>query len=113
MRRSTARLRLATIAAVSAGALLFAVPTSASAATGEFLYKVGPGLPQGLTDPPSEECLNLPGTSEDEPADSPRNLTLSTATVFVDFDCAGDVFYVMNPGKILGQRLKLRSVVFS
>ncbi|SDT81454.1 hypothetical protein SAMN05216371_6652 [Streptomyces sp. TLI_053] len=107
------RLRNTVIAAASAVALVLAVPSSANAATGEFLYKTGPGLPHGLTDPPSEDCLNLPGTSDDEPAHSPRNLTLSTATVFVEFDCAGDVYYVMNPGKILGQRLKLRSVVFS
>ncbi|MEV0193179.1 hypothetical protein AB0I39_32190 [Kitasatospora purpeofusca] len=107
------RLRIATVAAVSAGALLLALPTSANAATGEFLYKVGPGLPHGLTDPPSEECLNLPGATDEEPGHSPRNLTLSTATVFLDFNCEGDVYYVMNPGKILGVRLKVRSVVFS
>ncbi|MEV0187907.1 hypothetical protein AB0I39_05145 [Kitasatospora purpeofusca] len=107
------RLRNTVIAAASAIALVLAVPTSANAATGEFLYKVGPGLPHGLTDPPSEECLNLPGATDEEPGHSPRNLTLSTATVFLDFNCEGDVYYVMNPGKILGPRLKLRSVVFS
>ncbi|SDT82256.1 hypothetical protein SAMN05216371_7053 [Streptomyces sp. TLI_053] len=114
MRRSATRLRFATIAAVSAGALLFAVPNSANAAVGEFLYRTGPGIPHGLTDPPSEDCLNLPGTTDDEPAHHPRNLTLSTATVFAEFDCAGDVFYVMNPGKIINTGgLKIRSVVFS
>ncbi|MEV7770692.1 hypothetical protein [Kitasatospora sp. NPDC086791] len=107
------RLRLAMLAVAASTALVVAIPSSAQAATGEFLYRAGGGLPHGLTDPPSEECLNLPGTSDDVPADSPRNLTLSTATVFLDSDCAGDVYYVMNPGKILGQRLKLRSVVFS
>ncbi len=107
------RLRNTVLAATSAIALVLAVPTSANAATGEFLYRTGSGLPRGLTDPGSGECINLPGTTDAEPAHSPRNLTLSTATVFVDFDCAGDTYYVMKPGKVLGDRLKLRSVVFS
>ncbi|MFJ3789509.1 hypothetical protein [Kitasatospora sp. NPDC090091] len=107
------RLRNATIAAASAVALVLAVPTSATAATGDFLYKVGPGVPAGIADPASGECINLPFTTEDAPGFAPQNLTGSTATVFLDFDCNGDVFYVMNPGKILGDRLKLRSVVFS
>ncbi|MER8105085.1 hypothetical protein [Kitasatospora sp. NPDC094016] len=113
MRRSTARLRLATIAAVSAGALLFAVPTSAQAAVGEFIYHI-PGTGQhALTNPRSEECLNLPGTSDTVVADSPRNLTLSMATVFADSDCGGDIFFTMFPGQVIDQRLKFRSVVFS
>ncbi|GAA2835135.1 hypothetical protein RMN57_07760 [Kitasatospora sp. CM 4170] len=107
------RLRNATIAAASAVALVLAVPTSANAATGDFLYKVGPGIPAGLADPASGECINLFGATEANPAFAPENFTSSTATVFLDFDCDGDVFYVMNPGKRLGDRLKLRSVVFS
>ncbi|MFJ8472268.1 hypothetical protein [Kitasatospora sp. NPDC094011] len=88
---------------------------SANAAIGEFLYKVGPlpGVPAGIADPESGECINLHGATDETPAYAPTNLTTSTATVFLDFDCSGDVFYVMNPGKILGDRLKMRSVVFS
>ncbi|MFJ8622824.1 hypothetical protein ACIRD3_08250 [Kitasatospora sp. NPDC093550] len=107
------RLRNAVLAAVSAAALVLAVPTSANAAVGDFLYKVGPGVPAGIADPESRKCINLFGATENDPAFAPENLTTSTATVFLDFDCGGDVYYVMNPGKILGNRLKLRSVIFS
>ncbi|MCF3183114.1 hypothetical protein IPZ70_24685 [Streptomyces polychromogenes] len=110
------RLRSTLAAIAGAVALTVAVPSApASAAVGEFLYRVGPGvgLPHGLTDPPSGECLDVPGATLEEPAHTPRNATLSTATVFLDFGCNGDTFYVLNPGKILGNRLKFRSVVFS
>ncbi|MFH9352860.1 hypothetical protein [Kitasatospora sp. NPDC017646] len=107
------RLRNAALAVASAVALVLAVPMSANAAVGDFLYKVGPGVPAGLADPESGKCINLFGATEKDPAFAPKNLTTSTATVFLDFDCGGDTFYVMNPGKVLGDRLKLRSVVFS
>ncbi|GAA3032591.1 hypothetical protein [Kitasatospora sp. NPDC006786] len=107
------RLRNAVLAAASAVALVLAVPFSANAAEGDFLYKVGPGVITGLADPQSRECIDLPWTTEDAPGFAPENLTRSTATVYLDFGCTGDVFYVMNPGKKLGDRLKLRSVVFS
>ncbi|MFD7582518.1 hypothetical protein [Kitasatospora sp. NPDC059803] len=109
------RLRNTALAVASAVALILAVPTSANAAVGDFLYKVGrlPGVPAGLADPESRECINLFGATEADPAFAPENLTRSTATVFLDFDCEGDVYYVMNPGKKLGDRLKLRSVIFS
>lgn len=107
------RLRNAVLASVSALALALAVPSSANAATGDFLYKVGPGIPAGVADPESGKCINVFGASESDPAFAPENLTNSTATVFLDFDCNGDIFYVMNPGKVLGNRLKLRSVIFS
>ncbi|MFJ9773664.1 hypothetical protein ACIRVF_20870 [Kitasatospora sp. NPDC101157] len=107
------RLRNAVLAAASAVALVVAVPTSANAAVGDFLYKVGPGVPAGIADPQSGKCINLFGATEKDPAFAPENLTSSTATVFLNFDCSGDTYYVMNPGKILGDRLKLRSVVFS
>ncbi|MER7752043.1 hypothetical protein [Kitasatospora sp. NPDC097643] len=106
------RLRNAALAAASAVALVLAVPVSANAATGEFLYKVGPGVPTGLADPASRVCIDLPDIGT-QPAFAPENLTDSTATVFLDSHCDGDVFYVMNPGKRLGDRLKLRSVLFS
>ncbi|MER8104006.1 hypothetical protein [Kitasatospora sp. NPDC094016] len=107
------RLRNTALAVASAVALVLAVPTSAGAATGDFLYKVGPGVPAGLADPESGQCIDLFGATEADPAFAPENFTTSTATVFLDFHCGGDVFYVMNPGKRLGDRLKLRSVVFS
>ncbi|MER6298973.1 hypothetical protein ABT247_05275 [Kitasatospora sp. NPDC001539] len=107
------RLRNAALAVASAVALVCAVPTSANAATGDFLYKVGPGIPAGMADPASGHCINVFGATESDPAFAPENFTNSTATVFLDFDCSGDVFYVMNPGKVLGNRLKLRSVIFS
>ncbi|MFH8384069.1 hypothetical protein ACH4E7_24505 [Kitasatospora sp. NPDC018058] len=109
------RLRNAALAVASAVALVLAVPMSANAATGDFLYKVGPvpGVPAGIADPESGKCINLPFTTERDPGFAPENFTNSTATVFLGFDCSGDVFYVMNPGKRLGDRLKLRSVVFS
>ncbi|MFI2609358.1 hypothetical protein [Kitasatospora sp. NPDC018619] len=107
------RLRNAVLAAASAIALVLAVPFSANAAQGDFLYKVGPGVPAGLADPRSGECVDLPWTTQEVPGFAPENLTGSTATVFLDFGCEGDTFYVMNPGKRLGDRLKLRSVVFS
>ncbi|MEU4116551.1 hypothetical protein AB0F71_18920 [Kitasatospora sp. NPDC028055] len=109
------RLRNAVLAVVSAAALVLAVPMSANAATGDFLYKVGPlpGVPAGLADPESGKCINLLGATESTPAYAPDNFTTSTATVFLDEDCDGDTYYVMPPGKRLGNRLKLRSVVFS
>ncbi|MFD4531580.1 hypothetical protein ACFWNL_25325 [Kitasatospora sp. NPDC058397] len=109
------RLRNTALAVASAVALVLAVPTSANAATGDFLYKVGrlPGTPAGLADPESRVCINLFGATDKDPAFAPENLTTSTATVFLDYDCDGDVYYVMNPGKKLGDRLKLRSVIFS
>ncbi|MFF7993459.1 hypothetical protein ACFZDG_27170 [Kitasatospora xanthocidica] len=107
------RLRNTVLAAVSAAALVLAVPTSANAASGDFLYKVGPRIPAGIADPESGKCIDLFGATENDPAFAPENFTTSTATVFLDFGCDGDVFYVMNPGKKLGDRLKLRSVVFS
>ncbi|MEU1503533.1 hypothetical protein [Kitasatospora sp. NPDC005748] len=107
------RLRNATLAAASAIALVLAVPASAGAATGDFLYKVGRGAETGLADPVSGECVDLPGATTGVPAFAPENHTRSTATAYLDFDCAGDVFFVMLPGKKYGNRLHLRSVVFS
>ncbi|MEV7021343.1 hypothetical protein [Kitasatospora sp. NPDC093558] len=108
------RLRNAVLASASALALVLAVPASANAATGDFLYKVGPlpGIPTGIFDPQSRVCIDLPDTGF-EPGYAPENFTTSTATVFLEAHCDGDVFYVMNPGKKLGDRLKLRSVIFS
>ncbi|WP_328957406.1 hypothetical protein [Kitasatospora purpeofusca] len=107
------RLRNSLVAAAGALLITLAVPSSAHAATGDFLYKVGPGIPAGVADPESGVCINVPGASESHPAFAPENFTTSTATVFLESDCDGDVFYTMNPGKKLGNRLKFRSVIFS
>ncbi|MFF2081430.1 hypothetical protein ACFVXG_42495 [Kitasatospora sp. NPDC058162] len=108
------RLRNAVLAVASAAALVLAVPMSANAATGDFLYKVGPlpGVLTGLADPESRVCIDVPETGNGT-AYAPENLTTSTATVFLEANCDGDVFYTLNPGKKAGDRLKFRSVVFS
>ncbi|MEK2489055.1 hypothetical protein WN990_05790 [Kitasatospora purpeofusca] len=109
------RLRNSLVAATGALLITLAVPTSANAADGEFLYRVGrvPGIPAGLAEPESGECINVFGATEGDPAFAPHNLTTATATVFLDFNCVGDTYYVMNPGKKLGNRLHFRSVIFS
>ncbi|MFJ4186902.1 hypothetical protein [Kitasatospora sp. NPDC089509] len=108
------RLRNAVLALASAAALVLTVPMSASAAAaGEFSYKYGRGLPGFLVDPPSGECIDALGALADDPAFAPYNHTTSTATVFLDFGCSGETYYVMDPGKKLGDRLKFRSVIFS
>ncbi|GHB50174.1 hypothetical protein GCM10010347_19610 [Streptomyces cirratus] len=114
------RLRSAAVAAFGAFTLLLAVPSSASAAMGEFQYTfVGlDGTPQqaSLHDPASGECVNLPEVSDpsaSEPAHSPRNRTTSTATVFTEPDCTGDEFSLRPVTGRGSERLKVRSVVFS
>ncbi|MET7615452.1 hypothetical protein [Streptomyces sp. NPDC005408] len=47
------------------------------------------------------------------PAQAPKNRTDATATVFLDAYCDGGVYYTLRPGGGAGDRLKLRSVVFS
>ncbi|MER5641265.1 hypothetical protein ABT095_30510 [Kitasatospora sp. NPDC002227] len=113
------RLRNAVLAAAAAVALAVALPSSAMAATGEFRYTYAdadgyehPGL---LFYPPSGECINLPGAESDdqEPAYAPKNGTRSTATVFLDADCAGETYFVLRPGGGASERLLMHSVVFS
>ncbi|MFD4911117.1 hypothetical protein [Kitasatospora purpeofusca] len=114
-------MRLRSSLAAAPGGLMLAValPSSpASAATGDFVYTyVGLNsvhLRGELANPASAECINIPETVGPAlPAFAPRNYTNSTATVFLDEDCNGDTYYVMPPGKRLGDRLRLRSVVFS
>ncbi|MDK9501230.1 hypothetical protein QEZ40_007605 [Streptomyces katrae] len=114
------RLRRASIAALGAFTLLLAVPSSASAAIGEFSYTYTglDGRPhvRVLLDPDSRECITLPEVADpnaSEPAHSPRNRTASTATVFTEPDCEGD-FFALRPLTGRGsERMKLRSVVFS
>ncbi|MGE7388377.1 hypothetical protein ACQKM2_23205 [Streptomyces sp. NPDC004126] len=108
------RLRTAVPAVMGALLLTLAMPSSANAAAiGIFTYRAeGHALPLELVDPPNEECIDVPGATDVDPARNPRNGTLSRATVFLDFGCQGDTFYVMNPGKVLGNRLTFRSVIF-
>ncbi|WP_371640701.1 hypothetical protein [Streptomyces virginiae] len=114
-------MRLRNTVAAALGALLLsaALPTSpAAAATGDFVYTYvglnGLSLRGELNAPNSGECINIPETVGSAlPAFAPRNYTTSTATVFLEADCDGDTFYAMSPGQRLGDRLRLRSVVFS
>ncbi|WEO99387.1 hypothetical protein A6P39_038095 [Streptomyces sp. FXJ1.172] len=111
------RLRTALACAAGSLALVITLPTSASAATGSFQYSyTGPDGARHiatLADPKSGECIDLPGATGEESAYAPQNKTDATAVVFLDPGCEGGTYYVMNPGKVLGDRLKLRSVVFS
>ncbi|AQT75682.1 MULTISPECIES: hypothetical protein [Streptomyces] len=113
------RLRSALAAAVGGLLLSVALPSSpAAAANGEFVYTYvglnGVSLRGALPDPESRVCITIPETVDSAlPAFAPGNFTDATATVFLDADCNGDTFYVMPPGRRLGDRLRLRSVVFS
>jgi hypothetical protein len=108
-------MRPRTTVAAAAGALLLglSVPSSAFAADGRFEYSFGPGFHAGLDDPGSGECIELPEAAAEDPAYAPANRTDSTATVFLDAGCEGDTYYVVTPGQKFGDRLKLRSVIFS
>ncbi|MEV0371181.1 hypothetical protein AB0I10_15345 [Streptomyces sp. NPDC050636] len=113
------RLRHTVATAVGALALVLALPTSASAAAGNFTYVYtdpdGARHTSGLIAPPSQECINLPGATDEAvpPADTPRNDTDATVTVFSDADCEGDYFTLRPNGGHASARLKLRSVAFS
>ncbi|MFE2874860.1 hypothetical protein ACFXG6_21465 [Streptomyces roseus] len=114
------RLRHAAVAAFGALTLVLTIPTSASAAIGEFQYTYvgldGSAKVGFLLDPPSQECITLPEVADpgaSSPAHSPRNRTTSTATVFTEPDCEGDYFTLRPLTGRGSERLKLRSVVFS
>ncbi|MEU3907933.1 hypothetical protein AB0F20_29685 [Streptomyces goshikiensis] len=108
-------MRLRHTLAATAGALLItvSVPNSATAATGDFEYR-GPLLgSHTLNDPPNQQCLNIGQATDLLPAQSPKNFTTSTATVFLDFDCDGDTLTVLQPGQTAGLLVKFRSVLFN
>ncbi|MFB6810965.1 MULTISPECIES: hypothetical protein [unclassified Streptomyces] len=114
------RLRNAAVAAFGAFTLALTLPTSASAATGEFRYSyVGlDGSPQqaALVDPADWECITLPEVADpnaSEPAFSPRNRTDRPATVFTEPGCEGAHFTLRAYTGYGSERLKLRSVVFT
>ncbi|MFF7353867.1 hypothetical protein ACFZA1_14610 [Streptomyces filipinensis] len=111
------RLRHTVAAALGALALVVTLPSSASAATGDFSYKfVGlDGSPQSVTlhDPVSPGCITLaevadPGSSE--PAFAPHNDTDVWVMVFTEPDCTGDSWTLRPHGRPASDRLKLRSV---
>ncbi|MEE1752332.1 hypothetical protein [Streptomyces sp. SP18CS02] len=113
------RLRTSLAAALGALTLLVAVPGPASAASGQFRYTYvtdeGYEAVGFFFDPPSGQCVNLPGAGSDDlpPAYAPKNLTDASATVFLAAGCAGDTFYTLRPGGGASDRLLVRSVVFS
>ncbi|MER7812725.1 hypothetical protein [Streptomyces sp900116325] len=114
------RLRTTVAAVLGALALVVTVPTSASASVGLFAYRYTglDGTPQiaELINPPSGECVTLPEVADpnsSNPADSPWNYTVSTATIFTGPDCDGDHYSLRPLGGHASERLKLRSVVFS
>lgn len=112
------RLRNSVAAAVGALALVLTLPTSAQAAEGRFSYITHDGgwsQEHTFVDPPSGVCITLWGAEDLDgpPADSPRNDTDATATVFTGTDCDGDYFSLRPFGGRASDRLKLRSVVFS
>ncbi|MDH6574492.1 hypothetical protein [Kitasatospora sp. MAP5-34] len=111
------RLRNAVVAAVSALGLVLAVPGSALAATGQFRYTFinpdGYEMVGFMNNPPSGECLNLPGRDDDlPPAFAPQNRTDALAIVYVGTDCHG-ARWPLHPGIGASDRLVLRSVEFA
>ncbi|MGW1867726.1 hypothetical protein ACWCPS_19420 [Streptomyces mauvecolor] len=111
------RLRTAVAAAFGALALLATVPTSASAATGDFSYRfVGlDGSPQSVTlhDPVSPGCITLPEVADPgstEPAFAPHNNTDTWVMVFTEPNCTGDSWTLRPHGHPATDHLKLRSV---
>lgn len=113
------RIRNAFLAVISAVALCFTIPATASAAEGEFTYRYydeNEELQIGtLVDPPSGECVEIPEIADwDVDAFRPRNNTDSTAVVFLDDDCKSDSYFSLRPyGGRGSDRLLLRSVIFS
>jgi len=114
------RIRNAFAVAVGAGLLIAAVPAVANAATGDFSYRYLSADDQWheahLADPASRDCITLPQAADENataPADTPRNRTNATATVFAGVDCTGEWFTLKPLTGRAGERLKVRSVIFS
>lgn len=113
-------LRRILAVAFGTAVLVLATSTVAEAAGGAFTYRYTgtDGTPQlgMLVDPASRDCVTLPEVADVSttlPADSPRNYTDATATVFTEPDCEGDYFTLRPLTGHGSERLKLRSVVFS
>ncbi|MFF7588052.1 hypothetical protein ACFZCK_11285 [Kitasatospora purpeofusca] len=112
-------MRFRTCLAVALTGLTLAVslPTSATAATGQFFYTYESGgktLEGFLRDPKGRVCINLDEVAEPAtPAHSPRNRTNSIATVYTDADCDGESFPLKANGGSGGKDVKFRSVIFN
>ncbi|ATL27012.1 hypothetical protein [Streptomyces formicae] len=111
------RLRTTVAAALGALALVITLPTSASAATGDFSYRFTglDGTPQSATlqDPQSPGCVVLPEVADpgsSEPAFAPHNDTDVWVMVFTEPNCTGDSWTLRPHGNPATDRLKLRSV---
>ncbi|MGW1818660.1 hypothetical protein ACWCQM_34500 [Streptomyces sp. NPDC002125] len=113
------RLRSAFTAVLGAALLIAATPASASAASGQFRYDYltteGYEATGFLNNPPSDQCLDLPGVDQNspEPGHSPKNRTDAWATVFTDLNCQGDSFTLRPQTGGGTERLKVRSVIFN
>ncbi|MEV7420174.1 hypothetical protein [Streptomyces sp. NPDC089919] len=98
------RLRTSLAAALGALTLILTLPTSASAATGDFTYsyKGEDGIEHSakLTNPADGECIDIEGAEEQgaDPAYAPVNNTDRIATVYDENDCGGS-YWVLNPGR--------------
>lgn len=114
------RLHHSLAAAAGAAVLILTVPGSAYAAEGNFSYTYidsdGEEEQATLYDPDSGECIMLPEAAREydqPPAHSPKNRTDSFAIAFTNADCSGDEFTMRPYTGGAGERLKLRSVLFS
>jgi hypothetical protein len=110
------RLRATVTAALGAAGLLLSLPGSAFAAQGEFIYWHdinGTVEEHVLFDPAGRECHQLDLPSWYTPGHHVVNNTNATAVVYLDQNCAEDVFYVMAPGDRAPGGIKVRSVLFS
>ncbi|MBT2510969.1 hypothetical protein J7I98_35155 [Streptomyces sp. ISL-98] len=110
------RLRNTLAAALGAFSLALTLPTSASAASGDFSYAYLDEQENGrighLANPESGRCINLPEVEGGAPAASaPLNTTNEFATAFVEANCEGPGF-ALRPGGGSSSHLKMRSVIF-
>ncbi|MEU6127303.1 hypothetical protein [Streptomyces sp. NPDC047123] len=111
------RLRHSVAAALGALALVVTLPTSASAATGDFSYSFvgldGSHRTVTLHDPLSPGCTTLAEVADPAasgPAVAPHNDTDTWAIVFTEPDCTGDSWTLRPHGRPTSDRLTLRSV---
>ncbi|MFF8694826.1 hypothetical protein ACF08W_21730 [Streptomyces sp. NPDC015144] len=62
---------------------------------------------------PADPAADLHGPASEPGSASRAAKNHTTATVFLDADCKGDVYYSLPPGAGAGDRLQTRSVIFS
>ncbi|QEV18055.1 MULTISPECIES: peptidase inhibitor family I36 protein [Streptomyces] len=112
------RFRTSLAAALGALALVVTLPTSANAATGQFVFtynRDGKTIEARLNDPKGRECIDLAEVADPSatPAHSPRNRTNSIVTVYSDLECEGESFSLRAYSGFGGEGLKFRSVIFN